>query len=32
MILKERECEVMSKSKAVHDLLRDCVSLEDARN
>jgi len=30
MILKDRECEVMSKSKAVHDLLRDCVSLEDA--
>ena len=30
MILKDRECEVMSKSKAVHDLLRDCASLEDA--
>jgi len=29
MILKDRECEVMRKSKAVHDLLRDCVSLED---
>jgi uncharacterized membrane protein YidH (DUF202 family) len=27
--LKNRECEVMKKSKAVHDLLRDCVSEED---
>ena len=30
VILKDRECEVMGKSKAVHDLLRDCVSFEDA--
>ena len=29
LILKDRECEVMRKSKAVHDLLRDCVALED---
>jgi len=29
MILKARECEVIRKSKAVHDLLRDCVTLED---
>ena len=26
MILKDRECEVMRKSKAVHDLLSDCMS------
>jgi len=29
MILKNRECEVMKKSKAVHDLLRDCIAEED---
>jgi len=29
MILKNRECEVMKKSKAVHDLLRDCMAEED---
>ena len=29
MILKDRECEIMKKSKAVHNLLRDCVVLED---
>jgi uncharacterized membrane protein YidH (DUF202 family) len=29
MILKKRECEVMKKSKAVHDLLRDCIAEED---
>jgi len=28
MILKNRECEVMKKSKAVHDLLRDCIAEE----
>jgi uncharacterized membrane protein YidH (DUF202 family) len=27
--LKNRECEVMKKSKAVHDLLRDCMAEED---
>ncbi len=26
MILKDRECEVMSKSKAVQDLLSDCIA------
>ena len=25
MILKSRECEIMRESKAVHDLLRDCI-------
>jgi uncharacterized membrane protein YidH (DUF202 family) len=30
MILKDRECEVMSKSKAVQDLLSDCLASEDA--
>ena len=29
MILKNRECEVMKKSKAVHDLLRECIAEED---
>jgi uncharacterized membrane protein YidH (DUF202 family) len=29
MILKNRECRVMAKSKAVHDLLRDCIAEED---
>ncbi len=28
-ILKNRECEIMKKSKAVHDLLRDCIAEED---
>ena len=28
MILKDRECEVMRNSKAVRDLLYDCISLE----
>ena len=28
-ILKDRECEVMKKSKAVHDLLSDCIAEED---
>ena len=28
MILKDRECEVMRKSKAVRDLLHDCIALE----
>ncbi|UCH31628.1 MAG: DUF202 domain-containing protein [Candidatus Bathyarchaeota archaeon] len=28
MILKNRECEVMEKSKGVHDLLRDCMAEE----
>jgi len=28
-ILKNRECEVMKKSKAVQDLLRDCIAEED---
>ena len=32
MILKDRECEVMRKSKAVQDLLRDCIALEDAKS
>ena len=27
-ILKTRECEVMRKSKAVHDLLHDCITEE----
>jgi uncharacterized membrane protein YidH (DUF202 family) len=31
MILKDRECEVMSKSKSVQDLLSDCIALEDAK-
>ena len=30
MILKDRECEVMRKSKAVRDLLHDCIALEAA--
>jgi uncharacterized membrane protein YidH (DUF202 family) len=29
MILKSRECEVMRKSQSVHDLLGDCIALED---
>ncbi len=29
MILKDRECEIMSKSKAVQDLLSECMNLED---
>jgi len=29
MILKDRECEVIRKSKAVYDLLSDCVTIED---
>ena len=32
MILKDRECEVMRKSKAVHDLFRDCIPLEDTQS
>jgi len=28
MILKDRECEVIRKSKAVQDLLRDCIALD----
>ena len=32
MILKDRECAVMRKSKAVQDLLRDCVTLEGAES
>ncbi len=32
MILKNRECEIMRKSKAVQDLLRDCIALEDAKS
>jgi len=28
MILKDRECEVMKKSKAVHYLLYDCIASE----
>lgn len=32
MILKNRECEVMRKSKAVQDLLRDCIALEGAKS
>jgi uncharacterized membrane protein YidH (DUF202 family) len=28
-ILKNRECEVMRKSKAVHDILHDCITVED---
>jgi uncharacterized membrane protein YidH (DUF202 family) len=28
MILKDRECEVMKKSKAVQDLLLDCIALD----
>jgi uncharacterized membrane protein YidH (DUF202 family) len=31
MILKNRECEVMRKSKAVRDLLYDCIALEAAQ-
>jgi uncharacterized membrane protein YidH (DUF202 family) len=31
-ILKDRECEVMRKSKAVQDLLRDCIASEDAKS
>jgi len=30
-ILKHRECEIMRKSKAVHDLLYDCIALEAAQ-
>jgi uncharacterized membrane protein YidH (DUF202 family) len=29
MILKNRECEVVRKSEAVHDLFRDCISLQE---
>ncbi|MGD8566003.1 MAG: DUF202 domain-containing protein [Candidatus Bathyarchaeota archaeon] len=29
MILKKRECEVMKNSKAVHELLRECIAEED---
>jgi uncharacterized membrane protein YidH (DUF202 family) len=29
MILKNRECEVMKRSKAVNDLLRNCIAEED---
>ena len=32
MILKDRECEAMRESKAVQDLLRDCIALEDAKS
>jgi uncharacterized membrane protein YidH (DUF202 family) len=32
MVLKDRECEVIRKSEAVHDLLRDCIALEDAKS
>ncbi|MDH5771362.1 MAG: DUF202 domain-containing protein [Candidatus Bathyarchaeota archaeon] len=32
MILKDRECEVMRKSKAVQDLFRDCMVLEDTES
>ena len=32
MVLKICECEVMRKSKAVQDLLRDCIVLEDAKS
>ena len=28
IILKNRECEVIKNSKAVHDLLRDCIAEE----
>jgi len=28
VILKDRECEVTRKSKAVQDLLRDCIALD----
>jgi len=31
MILKDRVCKVMSKSKSVQDLLEDCISLEEAK-
>ncbi|MDH5451254.1 MAG: DUF202 domain-containing protein [Candidatus Bathyarchaeota archaeon] len=31
LILKNREAEVMKQSKAVHDLLCDCIALEDAK-
>jgi len=30
--LKDRICEVISTSKAVQDLLSDCIDLEDAKN
>ncbi len=29
MILKNRECELMKRSKAVHELLRDCVAEDE---
>ena len=32
MILKDRKCEVMRKSKAVQDLLSDCIVLESAKS
>ncbi len=31
MILKDRECEIMRKSKSVHDFLYDCITLENAQ-
>jgi len=32
MILKDRKCEVMRKSKVVQDLLSDCIVLESAKS
>ena len=32
IILKNRECEVIKKSKAVHDLFRDCIALEETKS
>ncbi len=32
MILKDRECEVIGKSEAVHDLFRDFITLENANS
>ncbi len=32
MILKDRQCEVMRKSKAVQDLLSDCIAVEDLKS
>ena len=31
-ILKNRECEIIKKSEAVHDLFRDCIPLEEKRS
>lgn len=31
LILKRRECEVIRQSKAVYDLFRDCVALDDTQ-